>query len=109
MPHRQHRRLVKYLVVIASVLTVFAIFSVWVQRQLLSTNEWVHTSGKLLENKPIQEALGTYAVSEFYGAVNVSRAMKASRPSLRSATVVYPPPVALTKMRSTVSSVRSRI
>src|SRR3954453_23068403 len=80
MPQRQHRRLVKYLVVTASVLTVFAIFSVWVQRQLLSTNERVHTSGKLLENQDIQEALGTYSVDEFYGAVNVSRELQKALP-----------------------------
>src|SRR2546423_5638567 len=80
MPKRQHRRLVKYLVVIASVLTVFAIFSVWVQRQLLSTNEWVNTSGKLLQNQHIQDALGTYAVDEFYGAVNVSKELQKALP-----------------------------
>src|SRR5204862_1036761 len=47
----------------------------WVlgQGHLLNTNEWVHTSGKQAENKPIQDAPGRYAVSEFYGAGNGSR------------------------------------
>jgi len=80
MAVRPNRRLVKYLVAIASVLTVLAIFSLWVQRQLLNTNDWVETSGKLLQNKDIQGALGNYAVDQFYATVNVSDQLKAALP-----------------------------
>jgi hypothetical protein len=73
---RPHPRLVKWLVTIASLLTVFVIFSVWVERQLLNTDDWVHTSGNLLHNKKVQDALGVYAVTEFYGAVNVSNELQ---------------------------------
>ncbi len=77
---RNHSGWVKALVVIASLLTVVAIFSAWVQRQVLDTNEWVSTSGKLLEQSEIRDALSNYAVDQLYANVDVEQELKGVLP-----------------------------
>ena len=47
-PETRHRLKVRILVVLASILAFLAIFTSWVDRQALDTNQWVDTSGKLL-------------------------------------------------------------
>jgi len=57
-PERRHRITVRILVVAASVLAFLAIFTSWIDRQLLDTDEWVDTSGRLLEDEAISNAVG---------------------------------------------------
>jgi hypothetical protein len=52
-------------------LAFLAIFGAWVDRQALDTDEWVATSGRLLEDKEISDALATYAVDQLYADVDV--------------------------------------
>lgn len=78
---RNHGGWVKALVVFGSLLTVVAIFSAWVQRQALDTGEWVSTSGKLLEQSEIRDALSIYAVDQLYANVNVEKEVKGVLPS----------------------------
>ena len=54
-PEMQHRHAVRILVVLATILAFLAIFTSWVDRQALDTNEWVNTSGKLLEDRRSEE------------------------------------------------------
>jgi hypothetical protein len=68
----RHRGLVKTLVVIGSLLVVIACFSTWAERQALNTDDWVHTSSKLLENEEIRNALATYSVDQLYANVDVN-------------------------------------
>ena len=56
-PEMQHRITVRVLVIAATVLAFLAIFTSWVDRQLLDTNEWVDTSGRLLEDEEISDAV----------------------------------------------------
>jgi hypothetical protein len=46
-------------------------FSVWAERQLLDTDEWVDTSGELLENEPVRTALGLFIVDRLYDSEEV--------------------------------------
>jgi hypothetical protein len=69
---QRHGGVVKALVVVGSLLAVVACFSTWAERQALSTNDWVNTSSKLLENQAIQKALANYAVDQLYANVNVN-------------------------------------
>ena len=63
---RAHRFLVPILFVLAT-LTLFAgAFAVWVNRQALNTDNWTTTSGKLLANKKIDDALGAYLVNQVF-------------------------------------------
>ena len=52
-PEMRHRVKVRILVVLASILAFLAIFTSWIDRQALNTNNWVDTSGRLLEDKAI--------------------------------------------------------
>ncbi len=57
---------------VASLLLVLGIFAVWLNRQLLNTDNWTNTSTQLLENKDIREQLADYLVAELYANVDVS-------------------------------------
>ena len=59
------------LVLVATALAFVGIFSVWANRQVFNTDNWVKTSGKLLENKAIQTQVATFAVNELYANVDV--------------------------------------
>ena len=72
----RHRVKVRILVILASVLAFLAIFTSWIDQQLLDTNEWVHTSGRLLEDKEISDAVATYSVDQLYANVDVTRLIK---------------------------------
>jgi hypothetical protein len=76
----RHRRLIRVLVVLATLLAFLAIFTSWIDRQALDTNEWVDTSGKLLEDKTISDAVATYAVDQLYSDVDVPRVIKKRLP-----------------------------
>ena len=75
-----HTGLVKALIVVAAIVGVIACFSVWVERQALNTDDWVNTSGRLLENSEIQKALANYAVDQLYANVDVSAELHKTLP-----------------------------
>jgi hypothetical protein len=75
-PETRYRITVRILVALASVLAFLAIFTSWVDRQALDTDEWVDTSGKLLEDREIEAALATYAVDQLYANVDVNALIK---------------------------------
>jgi hypothetical protein len=79
-PETQHRIKVRILVVLASILAFLAIFTGWVDRQALDTDQWVDTSGKLLEDKEISDALATYSVDQLYANVDVTAVIKQRLP-----------------------------
>lgn len=71
-PEDRHRVKVRILVVAASVFAFLAIFTSWIDRQALDNDEWVDTSGRLLEDRVISDAVADYAVDELYANVNVA-------------------------------------
>src|SRR5918995_5240234 len=77
---QRHRIKVRILVVLAWFLAFLAIFTSWVDRQVLDTDEWVDTSGRLLEDKEISDALALYAVDQLYANVDVSSVVKKRLP-----------------------------
>jgi hypothetical protein len=76
----QHRIKVRVLIILASILAFLAIFTSWVDRQALDTDQWVDTSGKLLEDKQISDAIATYSVDQLYANVDVARLIKKRLP-----------------------------
>jgi hypothetical protein len=66
-----HRYLVRFLLGLGTVLTVLAIFAVWIERQALDPDEWAQTSGNLLRNEQIQSALSQYLTDRLFKAVDV--------------------------------------
>jgi hypothetical protein len=79
-PERRYQITVRVLVAFASLLAFLAIFTSWIDRQALDTDEWVDTSGKLLEDKAISDAVATFAVDELYANVDVTAVIKQRLP-----------------------------
>jgi hypothetical protein len=77
---REHRVWVRVLLVLATILTFFAMFSVWVNRQALNTNDWVSTSSQLLEDPEIRAQLAPYLVDQLFTHVNVEARLAAALP-----------------------------
>jgi Short C-terminal domain len=79
-PEARHRITVRVLVGLASFLAFLAIFTGWIDRQALDTEEWVDTSGKLLEDPVISDAVATYSVDQLYANVDVNALLKQRLP-----------------------------
>ena len=75
-----HRKTVALLLAAATVLTFVAIFSFWVNRQAMNTDNWVDTSSKLLENEEVQAQLSSYLVTQLYANVDVEAELRKALP-----------------------------
>lgn len=76
-----HRILVRVLLVLATVLALFAIFAIWANRQLLNPDNWSRTSTALLQRQTIRSAVSGYLVDQLYANVDVSGELKSGLPS----------------------------
>ncbi|HWO15218.1 MAG TPA: SHOCT domain-containing protein [Solirubrobacterales bacterium] len=74
------RRTVKGLVVLGSVFAFLSVFAIWTERQALNTDDWVDTSGRLIQNSTIRTALGDYLVDQLYENVDVEKAISERLP-----------------------------
>jgi hypothetical protein len=70
---RGRRRLVRVLIVLGSLLAFLSVFAIWTERQALNTDDWVQTSGRLIENETIRKAVGNYLVDQLYENVDVEK------------------------------------
>lgn len=77
---RGRGRLVKALVAFGSFLAFLSVFTIWVERQALDTDEWVHTSGRLIENETIRKAVADYLVEQLYDNVDVEKELREKLP-----------------------------
>jgi hypothetical protein len=73
---RARRRTVKGLVILGSVLAFLSVFAIWIERQALNTDDWVATSGHLIQNQTIRAAVGEYLVDQLYENVDVEAELK---------------------------------
>jgi hypothetical protein len=64
------------LVVLGSVLAFLSVFAIWTERQALNTNDWVDTSGRLIQNDKVRAAVGEYLVDQLYANVNVEQELE---------------------------------
>lgn len=71
MAPRSHRKLVVAILVVATLLGLVSVLSIWVKRQALETDTWTNTSTKLLENQEVNKALSAYMVEALYENVDV--------------------------------------
>src|ERR1700753_1072877 len=74
------RRTVKGLLVLGAFFAFLSVFAIWVERQALDTTEWVHTSGRLIQNPKIRSAVGEYLVEQLYENVNVEKKVEEALP-----------------------------
>jgi hypothetical protein len=73
---RTRRRTVKALVVLGSVLAFLSVFAIWTERQALNTNDWVDTSGRLIQNSTVRAAVGEYLIDQLYENVDVEKELE---------------------------------
>jgi hypothetical protein len=59
------------LLVAGTLLWIVFGLGVWAERQALDTEQWVDTSGELLENEPVRTALGLFIVDRLYDSEQV--------------------------------------
>ena len=71
-----HRGLVAGILVVASIIGVFAVLAVWANRQVLNTDNWTTTSARLLADPKIQAAVGAVLVNELFKQVDVADELK---------------------------------
>jgi hypothetical protein len=76
----RRRRTVKALVIAGSILAFVSVFAVWVERQALNTDDWVHTSDKLIQNQKIRSALAGYLVDQLYANVDLEKEFEEKLP-----------------------------
>lgn len=62
--------------VLGSVLAFLSVFAIWTERQALDTNDWVDTSGRLIQNPTIREEVGTFLVDQLYENVDVEKELE---------------------------------
>jgi len=73
---RPHIGWVRFITILAGIVTVLAILSTWVDRQVFDSQEWGDTSLKVLQNPEIQQQVANYAVDELYAQVDVQAELK---------------------------------
>lgn len=77
---RPRRAIVYALVVLAAVIGFLAVFSIWVKRQALETDNWVQTSSELLEDPEIRTQLADFMTDTLYANVNVEQTLSEKLP-----------------------------
>ena len=77
---RQHRKLGVALIVVGALLAFLAVFSIWANRQLLETDNWVKTSSELLEDEEIRTQLSNFMVDTLYANVDIQGELQQALP-----------------------------
>jgi hypothetical protein len=67
-------------VVFGSLFAFLSVFAIWTERQALNTDDWVETSGRLIENEEIRAAVGEYLVEQLYDNVDVEKELEGILP-----------------------------
>jgi hypothetical protein len=77
---RARRRTVKALVVLGSLLAFLSVFAIWTERQALNTDDWVHTSGRMIQNEEVRAAVSDYLVDQLYANVDIEKELEGILP-----------------------------
>ncbi|MCX6387018.1 MAG: hypothetical protein NTV40_10415 [Solirubrobacterales bacterium] len=70
------------LIVLTTVLLVFAMLSIWAKRQVLDTDAWTQTSTELLQNDAISATVSDYLVDQLFTNVDVSSKLESLLPDV---------------------------
>jgi hypothetical protein len=68
------------LIVVATILGVVAMLSIWANRLLFNPDNWENTSTQLLQNDAIRSATANYVVDQLYANVNVAALIRSGLP-----------------------------
>lgn len=78
--HRPRRWLVGSVLALATLIGVFAALSVWINRQVLSSENWANTSSELLSAPKVQSLLGNFLTTEAFNAVPIEKELEKALP-----------------------------
>lgn len=78
---RTHRVAVPLLLVIGTLVAVLASSAVWINRQVMDTDNWTNTSSQLLEDTAIRGAVSGYLVDQLYANVDVAGQIQSALPT----------------------------
>src|SRR4051812_30333500 len=68
----RHVLLVRFLMGLATLFAVLAIFAVWANRQVLNADNWANTSANVLADPVVKAQLADYLVDQLYTNVDVA-------------------------------------
>ena len=64
------------LIVVASILAVVTVLTLWINRQVLDNDNWRQTSADLIADPAVQNTLSVYLVDQLYDNVDVAGAFE---------------------------------
>jgi len=79
-PRRGHPRWALALIILGAIITFLAIFSIWVNRQALNTDNWVDTSTHLIQNQEVREQLADYLANQLVANADIAGELEAALP-----------------------------
>jgi len=79
-PRKGHPRWAVALIVLGAILTFAAIFSIWVNRQALNTDNWVDTSTRLIQDEEVRDQLADYLANQLFANVDVADELQEALP-----------------------------
>ena len=65
---------------LGSVFAFLSVFAIWTERQALNTDDWTETSGRLIEDPTIREAVGRFLVDQLYENVDIEKELSERLP-----------------------------
>ena len=77
---RPRRVLPLALVAVATLLAFLAVLALWVNRQVVNTDNFTNTSSALLQERVIRDQMATFLVDELYDNVDVEAEIRAALP-----------------------------
>ena len=98
MPQRPRRRgVARTLVIIASLLAFLALPAIWLDRQLLNTDNWTQASSELLDDPAIRDQTAGYLTDQLFANVDVQAEIARTLPE--RAQVLAAPAASLLRER----------
>jgi hypothetical protein len=77
---RRRRTAVWALVVLASIIAVFSVLTIWIHRQVLDNHAWTKASAQAIRDPTVRSAVSTLLVNQLYDNVNVSAQLERQLP-----------------------------
>jgi Short C-terminal domain len=82
---RRRRIAIWTLIVVASLIAVVGVLTLWVKRQMLDNEAWSNASAELIQDPEIRSALSVYLVNELYDNVDIAGELEQRLPPNLSA------------------------